>query len=74
MAVSLVTAEVFLLAVSAISILFGIINIIAVNKVDMEEIKASGSEFDENQELLDENDDANEDRIDSRRRETVDQK
>ena len=74
MAVSLIVAELFLLAVSSISIIFGIINVVAVNSVDMEEIKASGSEFEENEGLIDENEDDTEDRVDPRRRETVDQK
>ena len=74
MAVSLLVAEIFLLTASAISIIFGIINVVAVNSVDMEEIKASGSEFEENEGLLDENEDDTEDRVDPRRRETIDQK
>lgn len=74
MAVSLIAAEIFLLVVSTISIIFGIINVVAVSSVDMEEIKASGTEFEENEGLLDENEDDTEDRIDPRRRETIDQK
>lgn len=74
MAVSLIVAELFLLATSSLAIIFGIINVVSVNTVDMEEIKASGGEFDENEGLVDENEDENEDRIDPRRRETVDQK
>lgn len=74
MAVSLLVAELFLLATSTIAIIFGIINVVAVNSVDMEEMKASGNEFEENEGLLDENDDDTEDKIDPRRRETVDQK
>ncbi|CAI2386627.1 unnamed protein product [Moneuplotes crassus] len=74
MAVSLIVAELFLLATSSLSIIFGIINVVSVNTVDMEEIKASGGDFDENEGLVDENEDENEDRIDPRRRETVDQK
>jgi H(+)-translocating pyrophosphatase len=74
MAVSLIVAEMLLIAISAISIIFGIINVIAVNSVDMEEIvKASGTEFEENEGLLEDNDDDAEDKIDPRRRETVDQ-
>lgn len=73
MAISLILAELLLLAISAISIIFGIINVIAVNTVDMEEIiKASGNEFEENEGLLDDDDEA-EDRVDPRRRETIDQ-
>ena len=76
MAISLILAELLLVAASAISIIFGIINVVAVNSVDMEEIKASGSEFEgeNNEGLLDENEEESEDRIDPRRRETVDQK
>ena len=74
MAVSLIVAELFLLATSSIAIIFGIINVVSVNTVDMEEIKASGGDFDENEGLVDENEDEQEDRIDPRRRETVDQK
>jgi H+-translocating diphosphatase len=74
MAVSLIVAELFLLVVSSISIIFGIINVVAVNSVDMEEIKASGSEFEENEGLIDENEDDTEDKVDPRRRETIDQK
>ena len=75
MAISLILAELLLLAISAIAIIFGIINVIAVNTVDMEEIiKASGgNEFEENEGLLDDNDDESEDKVDPRRRETVDQ-
>lgn len=74
MAISLVLAELLLIAVSTISIIFGIINVIAVNTVDMEEIiKASGNEFEENEGLLDDNDFEEEDKIDPRRRETIDQ-
>lgn len=75
MAISLILAELILLAVSAISIIFGIINVIAVNTVDMEEIiiKSTSNEFEENEGLLDDNEDDAEDRIDPRRRETVDQ-
>lgn len=75
MAISLIIAELILLAVSAIAIIFGIINVIAVNTVDMEEIimKSTSNEFEENEGLLDDNDDDAEDRIDPRRRETVDQ-
>ena len=39
MAVSLLVAELFLLATSTIAIIFGIINVVAVNSVDMEEMK-----------------------------------
>jgi H(+)-translocating pyrophosphatase len=73
MAVSLIVAELFLLATAVISIIFGIINVVAVNSVDMEEMKASGSDFEE-EALIDENDDDTEDKIDPRKRETVDQK
>jgi H(+)-translocating pyrophosphatase len=62
-----------LLATAVISIIFGIINVVAVNSVDMEEMKASGSDFEE-EALIDENDDDTEDKIDPRKRETVDQK
>eukprot|EP00343_Euplotes_focardii_P007100 CAMPEP_0205821852 /NCGR_PEP_ID=MMETSP0206-20130828/9729_1 /ASSEMBLY_ACC=CAM_ASM_000279 /TAXON_ID=36767 /ORGANISM="Euplotes focardii, Strain TN1" /LENGTH=763 /DNA_ID=CAMNT_0053117647 /DNA_START=19 /DNA_END=2310 /DNA_ORIENTATION=+ len=74
MVVSLIVCELFLLATSSISIIFGIINVVAVNSVDMEEMKHSGNEFEENEGLLEENEDESEDRIDPRRRETVDQK
>lgn len=74
MAVSLIVAELFLLATSTIAIIFGIINVVAVNGVDMEEMKASGNEFEDNEPLIDENEDDTEDKIDPRRRETVDQK
>jgi len=74
MAVSLIIAELFLLAVSVISIIFGIINIIAVNAVNLEEIKASGSEFQESEGLLDDDEDGAEDRVDPRQRETIDEK
>lgn len=74
MAVSLVVAELFLLATSCIAIIFGIINVVAVNSVNMEEIKSAGGEMEENEGLLDENEDETEDRIDPRRKETVDQK
>ena len=62
-----------MLATAVISIIFGIINVVAVNSVDMEEMKASGSDFEE-EALIDENDDDTEDKIDPRKRETVDQK
>jgi len=74
MELSLLVIEIFLLAISSIAIVFGIINVFAVNSIDMEEMKASGSEFEENEGLLDENEDDTEDRVDPRRRETVDQK
>jgi len=73
MAISLIAAEIFILACAAIAIIFGIINIVAVHSIDMEEIKAPGSDFEEER-LVDDNEDDNEDRIDSRRRETVDAK
>jgi len=74
MALSIEVIELFLIAVSVISIIFGIINVVAVNSVDMEEMKSSGNELEENEGLLDENEDDTEDKIDPRRRETVDQK
>ena len=74
MAVSLIVAEIFLLVTSAIGIIFGIINVVSVNSVHMEEMKATGNEFAENEGLLDDNDDDTEDKVDPRRRETVDQK
>lgn len=75
MAISLVLAELLLLACSAIAIIFGIINVIAVNTVDMEEIiKASGGDdFNENEGLIDDAEDDAEDKIDPRKRETVNQ-
>lgn len=73
MAITLIAAEIFILACAAVAVIFGIINIVSVHSVDMEEIKAPGSDFEEER-LVDDNDDDNEDRIDSRRRETVDAK
>ena len=53
MAVSLMFAEIFLLVVSSISIIFGIINTIAVHNVDMKEMKERSANDDENEPFLD---------------------
>jgi len=44
MAIDIIFAEVFLLVTSVIAVIFGIINMIAVNAVDMDEIKGSNGE------------------------------
>ena len=74
MAIDILFAEIFIIAISIVSIIFGIMNAIAVMNIDMDEIKGpTGSEHSEHESLVDDHEDEGRDKADPKKVEYVDQ-